>query len=39
VSLALSVFLGVFVAALLLGMPVAWSMGFAALLYLVISGH
>ena len=39
VSFALSVFLGVFVAALLLGMPVAWSMGFAALLYLVISGH
>jgi tripartite ATP-independent transporter DctM subunit len=39
VSLALSVFLGVFVAALLLGMPVAWSMGFAALLYLVISGQ
>lgn len=38
-SLALTVFLAVFVAALLFGMPVAWSMGLAAILYLVTSGQ
>jgi tripartite ATP-independent transporter DctM subunit len=38
-SLALAVFLCVFVVALLLGMPVAWAMGFASLVYLVVSGQ
>jgi tripartite ATP-independent transporter DctM subunit len=39
VSIALAAFLAVFVVALLLGMPVAWSMGFAALVYLAASGQ
>ncbi|HEY8067438.1 MAG TPA: TRAP transporter large permease [Burkholderiales bacterium] len=38
-SIALAAFLAVFVVALLLGMPVAWSMGFAALVYLAVSGQ
>ena len=38
-SFALALFLAVFVAALLLAMPVAWAMGFATLVYLVSSGQ
>ena len=36
---ALCAFVAVFVVALLFGMPVAWSMGFAALVYLGASGQ
>ena len=38
-SFALALFLAVFVAALLLAMPVAWAMGFATLVYLLSSGQ
>ena len=38
-SLAFGLFLGVFVFTLLLSMPVAWAMGFATVVYLVVSGQ
>lgn len=38
-SAALAAFLAVFVVALLFGMPVAWSMGFATLVYIGASGQ
>ena len=38
-SLAFGLFLGVFVFTLLMSMPVAWAMGFATVVYLVVSGQ